>query len=359
MSFRISHGDILKIDTQAIIRGTYSGLDLGPACEDLLKFRKENSGDQEVGETFITPAPGLQAEHIIHVESPVYVGGNSGEEDNLRLCYKNCLELAKKMDFKSVVVSLITLGETGFSHGQCMHLAMEEIQDFLDENEMDIILSVSEDKTTTSSEDKFPNFAEYLDSHFIQGTVNDEGNIGMLGRLFGRKKVPDNKTVGNTQKSISGAYTGLEMIGAGAKCAMRFDRISKERDEDFEKRDRELAKIINDIDKPFSTYLIELIESKGMTNAEVYNNGYINKRVFSKIKNDTNYHTTKTTCLCLCVGLKLNLEESKDLLARAGYALSSADIRDVIFSYFIENEHYNILDIDIKLEEYDVPCLIS
>ena len=65
------------------------------------------------------------------------------------------------------------------------------------------------------------------------------------------------------------------------------------------------------------------------------------------------------TAMCLCVGARLNLDETKDLLARAGYALSPCDKTDIIFSYFIENEIYDMIELDIKLEEYGLPCLIA
>ena len=65
------------------------------------------------------------------------------------------------------------------------------------------------------------------------------------------------------------------------------------------------------------------------------------------------------TALCLCVGARLNLDESKDLLARAGYALSPCDKTDIIFSYFIENEIYDMIELDIQLEEHGLPCIIS
>ena len=81
--------------------------------------------------------------------------------------------------------------------------------------------------------------------------------------------------------------------------------------------------------------------------------------MFSKIKKNPEYHPDKSTAIRLCVGAKLNLDETKDLLARAGYALSPCDKSDIIFSYFIENEYYNMIDIDIALGEYGLPCFIE
>ena len=71
------------------------------------------------------------------------------------------------------------------------------------------------------------------------------------------------------------------------------------------------------------------------------------------------YHPQKLTALCLCIGAKLNMDESRDLLARAGYALSPCDKTDIIFSYFIENEIYDMIELDIQLEEHGQLCIIT
>ena len=113
------------------------------------------------------------------------------------------------------------------------------------------------------------------------------------------------------------------------------------------------------ISDTFSQYLLYLIHNKNMENAEVYKRAVVDKKIFSKIKNNMDYHPQKLTALCLCVGAMLNLDETKDLLARAGYALSPCDKTDIIFSYFIENEIYDMIELDIQLEEHGLPCIIS
>ena len=109
----------------------------------------------------------------------------------------------------------------------------------------------------------------------------------------------------------------------------------------------------------YSEYLMYLIKESGMENAEVWKRAIVDRKIFSKIKNNVNYHPNKLTALCLCVGAKLNLDETKELLARAGYALSPADLTDIIFTFFIEHKHYDVIDIDIQLEEHGLPCIIS
>lgn len=133
------------------------------------------------------------------------------------------------------------------------------------------------------------------------------------------------------------------------------DLNSDEAIEELERRIQERLKHLSDT---FQEYLFYLIGEKGLTNADVYKRAIVDKKVFSKIKNNTDYHPQKRTALCLCIGAKLNLDEAKDLLARAGYALSPCDKTDIIFSYFIENGIYNMIELDIQLEEHGLPCLI-
>ncbi len=120
-----------------------------------------------------------------------------------------------------------------------------------------------------------------------------------------------------------------------------------------------LAERIKHLSDTYSEYLLYLIREHGMDNAEVWKNAIVDKKVFSKIKNNRTYHPNKLTALCLCVGAHLNLDETKDLLARAGYALSPCDKTDIIFAYFIENQIYDMIELDIQLEEHGQPCIIA
>ena len=127
----------------------------------------------------------------------------------------------------------------------------------------------------------------------------------------------------------------------------------------FEEMERRLSERMAHMADTFPQYLLYLIHDKGMENTEVYKRAIVDKKVFSKIKNNPDYHPQKLTALCLCIGAKLNLDESRDLLARAGYALSPCDKTDIIFSYFIENKIYDMIELDIQLEEHGLPCIIT
>ena len=121
---------------------------------------------------------------------------------------------------------------------------------------------------------------------------------------------------------------------------------------------KELEDRLAHLKDTFSEYLMYLIGQNGLTNTEVYKRAMLSKKVFSKIKNDPMYHPNRNTALRLCVGAKLNMEQTKELLARAGYALSPCDKTDIVFSYFIENKKYDMIELDIQLEKYGEHCII-
>lgn len=127
----------------------------------------------------------------------------------------------------------------------------------------------------------------------------------------------------------------------------------------FEENFSALQERMKHMSDTFQEYLMYLISSRGFTNTEVYKRAIITKQLFSKIKQNPQYHPDKATAMRLCVGAKLNLDEAKDLLARAGYALSPCDKRDIIFSFFLEHEVYDMIEIDIALEEHGLPCFIE
>ncbi len=131
-----------------------------------------------------------------------------------------------------------------------------------------------------------------------------------------------------------------------------------EEDAEIEELERKLALRMEHLSDTFQEYLFFLISQKGLKNADVYKGAIVDKKVFSKIKNNRDYHPQKNTALRLCIGARLNLDETTDLLQRAGYALSPCDKTDVIFKFFIENERYDIIDLDIILEEYGQPNII-
>ncbi len=341
MAFKIVRNDITKMNTEAIVNTANDHPTVGTGCDsavykaagydELLAYRMEKIGVVPEGDAFITPGFNLQAEYIIHAVSPLYMGGSEGEEEKLRSCYRKSLQLAKEYGIRSVAFPLISTGGFGYPKEEGMRIAVDEINAFLLNNEMEICLVVFDDKAKSLGQRIYPELEEYIDQNYVEKRKWEEYGVGRT-------------------------WEAPAMMGAMAMAPIE----DADADIDFEEvHESKLEERMRHISDTFSQYLMYLIRNKKMENAEVYKRAIVDKKIFSKIKNNVDYHPQKLTALCLCVGAKLNLDESKDLLARAGYALSPCDKTDIIFSYFIENEIYDMIELDIQLEEHGLPCIIS
>ena len=367
MPLKIVRNDITKMNTEIIVNTANDHPTVGTGCdfaiyqaagrEELLAYRSEHIGYVPEGEVFITPAFQLPAKHIIHAVSPYYEDGMHGEEEKLRACYCKSLQLAHEVHAESIAFPLISTGGFGYPKEEGLRIAVDEINSFLLSHDMLIYLVVFDQKTSKLGTRLYPGLESYIDQKNVEEKRQEE--------YFG---VYD---TGNFVPSMASDTTAVLQDFSQRRrreepCTI--DAVSFEEAEDvtgdgfldFEGlHESKLQERMRHLSDTFSQYLLYLIQSKNMENAEVYKRAIVDKKVFSKIKNNVNYHPQKMTALCLCVGAKLNLDESRDLLARAGYALSPCDKTDVIFSYFIENKIYDMIELDIQLEEHGLPCIIS
>jgi len=114
-----------------------------------------------------------------------------------------------------------------------------------------------------------------------------------------------------------------------------------------------------ELDESFSEMLFRKIDESGMKDSECYKKANVSKQIFSNIKSNEDYIPKKNTVLAFAIALKLDLDDTKDLLERAGYALSKSRLFDVIVEYFVANEKYDIDEINGVLYEYDQTLLGS
>ena len=381
MPLKIVRNDITKMNTEAIVNTANAHVTVGPGCDsaiykaagydELLAYRKEKFGYIPEGEVFITPGFNLQAKYIIHAVSPHYQDGDQKEEEKLRSCYSKSLLLAKEKGIKSIAFPLISTGGFGYPKEEGIRIAVDEINAFLLSNDMDIFLVVFDTQSTLLGEKIYPELEAYIDHNYvysarkmeygnpyIYSVATDEpgykDHLNIIQELEGRLRRNSVRKERMLNASMEAPEMPAEEAACDCVCDLWNDEVAAQ--EEFENKLNERLAHKSDT---FSEYLMYLIESKGMKNADVYNRACVDRRYFSKIKNNKDFHPEKIKALCLCVGARLNLDETKDLLARAGYAISPADLTDIIFTFFIEHKYYDVVEIAIQLEEHGLPCILS
>ena len=394
MALTIVRNDITKMTTEAIVNTASSAPGVGAGCDtavyqaagydQMLAYRTEHIGTVPEGEVFLTPGFDLPVKYIIHAVSPRYRGGTEGEEEKLRSCYRKSLELAAEHGIDSLAFPLIATGSFGYPKEEGLRIAVDEINAFLLQHEMRVFLVVFGEESVALGKKIAPRLEAYIDSHYVEEKHREEyGAVREERRRPGWRRdntwpdssaasamTPASQPALGASVKPAGAAAGPESGAAPKKKGSFFRKPRKEETVpvpaeepvflDFEsEHESKLQERIRHMSDTFSQYLLYLIQERGMDNAEVYKRAIVDKKVFSKIKNNPDYHPQKLTALCLCVGACLNLDETRDLLARAGYALSPSDKTDIIFAYFIENGIYDMIELDIQLEEHGLPCIIE
>ena len=151
-----------------------------------------------------------------------------------------------------------------------------------------------------------------------------------------------NKSSGWVDKAISdinslGEKRDVPQVVASSDTSVRFslDVSSIISEDSFNEWDSSFQK------KTFQEELLDYIDQKGMTNREFYKAAFLDRKLFSAIKNNVAYQPSKETAVACCIGLKLSLNEARDLLGLAGYELSLSIKWDKVVYYCLENEIYD------------------
>ena len=330
MPFEILRNDITKMKADAIVNTANprpvigSGVDsmLHQAAGPELLRARQAIGPIAVGEAAVTDAFALQAKFVIHTVGPVWLGGDRGEEALLRRCYDNALRLAAERKCRSIAFPLISSGNYGFPKDKALQVAIAAFSAFLMENEMQFYLVVFDRTAYRLSEQLFQGVASYIDQHYVDSC--ELATYGAAPRR-GRRRLD----------------RCMEVCESAAmpRPSMSLEDFLKAKDSGFTQR------------------LRELILEKGLKNSAVYKRANISKQLFSKIINDPDARPTKPTAIALALALELDLEETRDLIGRAGYALTNSSTFDLIIRYFIERKQYNVVEINIALYEFDQSLL--
>lgn len=99
----------------------------------------------ETGQAKITQGYNLPAKYVIHTVGPVWHGGNSGEPQLLKNAYANSLKLAAEHSLKSIAFPAISTGVYGYPKEEAAHIAVDTINEFLKDNDIEVILTAFSD----------------------------------------------------------------------------------------------------------------------------------------------------------------------------------------------------------------------
>ena len=333
MPLAIIRNDITKMAVDAIVNAAKESL-LGGGGVDGCIHRAAGPellaecrtlGGCKTGQAKITKAYRLPCKYVIHTVGPVWQDGKQGEREKLASCYRTSLALAKEHGCETVAFPLISTGVYGYPKDQALRVAVDTIGQFLMENDMTVYIVIFDRAAYQISGKLFSDIAEYIDDHYVdEHTDSRRERLRRLNRLEMEESLVCEKAA---------APMAVGAVGGS------------------------LDDLLKDMDAGFSETLLTLIDRTGKKDSEIYKKANVDRKLFSKIRNNPAYKPSKATALAFAIALELDLEETKDLIARAGFALSHSSKFDVIIEYFIQQKNYDIFAINEALFAFDQSLL--
>ncbi len=320
MPLQIVRNDITHMHVDAIVNAANSSL-LGGGGVDGAIHRAAGPellaqcrplGGCPTGSAKITGAGNLPCRYVIHAVGPRWQGGGHGERQLLASCYRRALELALEYGCQTIAFPLISSGIYGYPKDQAMQVAVEAIGAFLLEQEMLVYLVIFDRKAFQIGSRLYADIAAYIDDRYAEEHADRPAQIQQRLRELSPWK----------------------SAAAGS-----------------------LKEALDQLDESFSQMLLRKIDEKGMKDSECYKKANIDRKLFSKIRGDVHYRPSKPTALAFAIALELTLPETRDLLEKAGFALSHSSKFDIIVEYFITHGCYNIFEINEALFAFDQSLL--
>lgn len=360
MAFQIVRDNITQVRADAIVNttnslpfigsGTDSAIYKAAGTADLLRARRQ-VGKIVPGEAVATPAFRLNAKYVIHTVGPKWKKGQQEEECKLlAACYHNCLKKALELGCASIAFPLLSAGYHGFPKDQALQIALSVIQPFVLEQDMDVILVVFDRKAFELSGKLYDNVIAYVDEHYVQMQGAMEERRGKAGKAAGNCSLP--RMANSVPKACGPQKLQKVEEYAQANDDMQFNVMMAMpcvQESSPEQAKVDIDQMLEQVDLTFQEKLFEIMDGRRVTGPQVYKAANLSKQVFSKIQCDKYYHPNKYTALALCLALKLNLQDTLDLIGRAGWTLSPSSKADLIIKGCILNGEYNVINVNILL----------
>ena len=366
MPFEIIRGDITELNVDAIVNAANPdpvvgyGVDAGihrKAGPKLLEARKW-IGPIPVGQAAATRGYDLSAKYVIHAVGPAWADGSMGEEAMLRRTYDSALALAAKKRCRSVAFPLLSSGNYGFPKGTVLQIAVSAFRAFLTDHEMRIVLAVFDKAAFDLSGKLFRSVSCYIDENYIQSKLRDE--YGFTGAQFAADDLPRRMT--ERQRQARSRQTDF-MADAAPMAAPPPTAQANILPTAAPKMARaaavqpSLEELLKKTDAGFSETLLKLIDRSGKKDAEIYKKANIDRKLFSKIRSNPAYKPSKPTAVAFAIALELGLEETRDFIGRAGFALTHSSKFDIIVEYFILHGNYDMFALNETLFAFDQPLI--
>ena len=369
MPFEIIRGDITELNVDAIVNAANPepvvgyGVDAGihrKAGPRLLEARRK-LGPIPVGQAAVTRGFDLSAKYVIHAVGPVWADGGRGEEVLLRRTYDSALALAAKKRCRSVAFPLLSSGNYGFPKGVALQIAVSAFSAFLADHEMRIVLAVFDKAAFDLSGKLFHSLQSYIDEHYVQSKLRDE--YGLTGAAFSEEELPrqmaDRRRAMRSQKTDFLANVAPMAAPPPTAQANIFPTAAAAAPKPAKAVAAQpgLEELLNKTDAGFSETLLKLIDRTGKKDAEIYKKANIDRKLFSKIRSNPAYKPSKPTAVAFAIALELDLEETRDFIGRAGFALTHSSKFDIIVEYFILHKNYDVFELNELLFAFDQPLI--
>ena len=340
MPLIIVRNDITKMPVDAIVNAAKESL-LGGGGVDGCIHRAAGPellaecrrlGGCKTGDAKITKAYLLPCRYVIHTVGPVWRGGGHGEREQLASCYRTSLALAQAHECETVAFPLISSGIFGYPKDQALRVAVDTIGQFLLGSDMTVYLVIFDRAAYQISGKLFADIAEYIDDHYVdEHTDSRSERLRRLNRLESKTMVCEDAAP--DFMAVPCAPMAMSVVGGS------------------------LDNMLDELDASFSETLLKLIDRTGKKDSEIYKKANVDRKLFSKIRNNPDYKPSKTTAIAFAIALELDLEETKDFISRAGFALSHSSKFDVIIEYFIKQKNYDVFAINEALFAFDQSLL--
>lgn len=368
MPFGIIRNDITNMHVDAIVNTANPKPQVGAGTDamihakagpELLEARKK-IGSIPVGKSAITPGFDLDTRYVIHTVGPQWRGGLFSEAQHLRSCYDTALALALAHNCQSIAFPLISAGTYRFPKDKALQIALQAFSEFLVKHEMQIYLVVFNREVYQLSKKLLRSVTSYIDEHYVAAQE--------ASALRQAQRTPDrlNQALpyAPVEESLMEYAPAADEWDACASMSITEDCAAEPPAPacprpTFAAKAVSLKDLLRQTDAGFSETLMSLIQKTNKKDSEIYTKANITRQHFSKIRCNPDYRPTKATALALAIALELNLEQTKDLIGRAGFALTNSSKFDVIVRYFIEQGIYDIMEINMTLFEFDQSLLGS